>query len=102
MKRNDYDDFPDTVIIDSSTLYPLAKGAVQGRSQPHNLGWARVLFSSFSSSNFDQFFFKLYTFFSLNLALRVGKSPTWEGTGYATGAVQMLIIIIIIKLGGIA
>ena len=29
MKRNDCDDFPDTVIIGSSALYPLAKGAIQ-------------------------------------------------------------------------
>ena len=29
MKRNDFDDFPDTVIIGSSALYPLAKGAIQ-------------------------------------------------------------------------
>ena len=29
MKRNDCDDFPDTVIIGSSALYPLAKGATQ-------------------------------------------------------------------------
>ena len=29
VKRNDSDDFPDTVIIGSSALYPLAKGAIQ-------------------------------------------------------------------------
>ena len=29
MKRNDCDDFLDTVIIGSSALYPLAKGAIQ-------------------------------------------------------------------------
>ena len=29
MKRNDCDEFPDTVIIGSSALYPLAKGAIQ-------------------------------------------------------------------------
>ena len=29
MKRNDKDNFPDTVMIGSSALYPLAKGAIQ-------------------------------------------------------------------------
>ena len=29
MKRNDCDDFPDTVIIGNSTLHPLAKGTIQ-------------------------------------------------------------------------
>ena len=32
----------------------------QGHSQPHRPGWARVLLSSFFSSNFNKFFLKLY------------------------------------------
>ena len=40
---------------------------IQGRSQPHIPGWARLPLSSFFSSNFDQFilfFLKLYSFSS--------------------------------------
>ena len=29
MKQNDCDNFPDTVIVGSRALYPLAKGAIQ-------------------------------------------------------------------------
>ena len=58
----------------------------QGRSQPHSPGWARVPLSSF----FPQISINLLNFpqtlniFFLNLALRVGESPTREGPGYAT------------------
>ena len=59
---------------------------VEGRSQPHSPGWARVPLSSFFpqiSINFST----LLIFF-LILALRVGDSPTRKGPGYATGTIR--------------
>ena len=59
---------------------------MQGRSQPHSPGWARV--------HFPHFFLKFWSIFLifpqnllisfLILALLVGESPTREGPGYAT------------------
>ena len=59
---------------------------LQGRSQPHSPGWARVPLSSFFlkfRSIFLIFPQTLIIFFVI-LALRVGDSPTREGPGYAT------------------
>ena len=75
-------------VYDSSYSYtpssPIIDGKLQGRSQPHSLGWARVPLSKFFlqilinvSSNFTIFF--------LILALRVGESATRESPGYDTG-----------------
>ena len=58
----------------------------QGRSQPHSPGWARVPLSSFflKFQSIFLIFPQTLLIFFLILALRVGKSPTREGPGYAT------------------
>ena len=58
----------------------------QGRSQPHSPGWARVPLSLFFLKSRSIFFIFPQTLiiFILIWTLRVGDSPTWEGTGYAT------------------
>ena len=57
---------------------------IQGRSQPHGSGWARVPLSSFFpqiSINFSFIFPQTLLILFLILALRVGNSPTREGPG---------------------
>ena len=57
----------------------------QGRSQPHSPGWARVPLSSFFPQiSIILIFPQTFHIFFLILAVRVGKSPTREGPGYAT------------------
>ena len=53
---------------------------LQGCSQPHSPGWAKLPLSS----NFDQFFLFFLKFFSFS-SLFLGDSPTRKGPGYATG-----------------
>ena len=75
-----------------STLSPAINGQWrcshrQGRSQPHSPGWSRVPLCSFFpqiSLNFSYISSKI-TYFLPHFGLRVGKSPTREGPGYATG-----------------
>ena len=59
---------------------------IQGRSQPHCPGWARLPLSTFFpqiSINF-LIFPQIFLISFLILVLRVGESPTREGPGYAT------------------
>ena len=59
--------------------------SIQGRSQTLNLGWAReehfLILLLFSPIFFLTFF--------LNLALRVGGSPTCEGPGYSNVCIYL-------------
>ena len=62
---------------------------VQGRSQPHSPGWARVPLSSFFLKflSIIPIFPQIFLIFVLILALRVGNSPTREGPGYVADEV---------------
>ena len=63
-------------------------GVLEGRSQPHSPGWARVPLSSFVPQILMNLFYPIFPqtllIFFLILVLRVGGSPTREGPGYAT------------------
>ena len=65
----------------------MGTGLNQGRSQPHQPGWAKLPLSSFFLKFRSIFptFPQNFIIFFLTLALRVGESPTREGPGYATG-----------------
>ena len=59
---------------------------MQGRSQPHSPGWARVPLSSFCLKFWSIYliFPQTLLIFFLILVLRVGEPPTREGRGYTT------------------
>ena len=63
---------------------------IQGRSQPHSPGWARVqLFSFFPqiSINFS-YFSSNFSHFLPHFGPPGGQSPTREGPGYATARID--------------
>ena len=68
-----------------STLLAMGKHSVRGVASLTVRGGQEFYFPHYSS-NFYQFLFfpKIFLIFVLNMALRVGKSPTREGPGYAT------------------
>ena len=68
--------------INLKILMPVVVVSLQGHSQPHSPGWARVPLSSFFLKFLSIIIFP--QIFVLILALRVGDSPTQEGPGYAT------------------
>ena len=66
-----------------------------GRSQPPSPRWTRVPLSSFFpqiSIKFSYFFSNFNSFSSSFWPLRVGESPTREGSGYATGPPGLIIV----------